>query len=446
MPDTRRPTPDTPVPVALYLHLPFCDHRCAYCDFNAYAGLDHLIPVYTDALVREIGQWREELRGMRVDTVFFGGGTPSLTPLPQLEHILAAVRGSFELAPDAEVSLEANPGTVDEAYLRGLCAAGINRLSLGVQSFDDSELRLLDRIHDAATAEEAFQAARRAGFDNVNLDLMFGLQGQGIDGWRRNLERALALAPEHLSLYALTVEPGTKLAHQVTNGVAPSPDPDLQADMYETAGVDLAAAGYEQYEISNWAQPGRPCRHNLVYWRNSPYLGLGAGAHSYLGGRRFAVVAAPTAYIAAVGRAEDSPRAAGAPLSTRYPEVVNETVIDPLTDASDSLILGLRLNEGLDLAAFAARYGRAADAFAGATLREFEEWGLLERTQDRLRLTDRGRFVASELFVRLLPDALCVPLTPALPPRQTPRTNDTGAHAVTRGTSPSEIAPLSWTD
>src|SRR5579883_3066908 len=251
--DTRHPTPDSRRdPVALYLHLPFCDHRCAYCDFNAYAGLERLIPDYCAALAREAMLWQAPLAGRAVQTVFLGGGTPSLTPLPLLDTLFATLRQTFAIAPDAEITLEANPGTVDEPYLRGLRALGVNRLSLGVQSFDDGELRLLDRIHDAATAEEAFRAARRAGFDNVNLDLMFGLQGQGIDGWRRNLERALALRPEHLSLYALTVEDGTKLAQQVQRGVAPAPDPDLQADMYELASAMLTDAGYQQYEISNW--------------------------------------------------------------------------------------------------------------------------------------------------------------------------------------------------
>jgi oxygen-independent coproporphyrinogen III oxidase len=397
-------------PVALYLHMPFCDHRCAYCDFNAYAGLERLIPDYCAALTHEAELWRDALAGREIATVFFGGGTPSLTPLPLLAEVLATVRGAFALRNDAELTLEANPGTVDEAYLRGLRGLGVNRLSLGVQSFDDDELRLLDRIHDAATAEDAYHAARRAGFDNINLDLMFGLQGQGIDGWRRNLQRALTLRPEHLSLYALTIEDGTKLAKQVQIGSAPAPDPDLQADMYETAAELLACAGYEQYEISNWSLPGRACRHNLVYWRNEPYLGLGAGAHSHLLGRRFSVVRAPSAYIERLRHASSGLPDTDTPLAHTFAQVAEETPDDPLTDASDTLILGLRLNDGIDLAAFAARHGRSADALAGPALAELTEWGLLERAGGRLRLTDRGRFVASEVFVRLLPEALAQPV------------------------------------
>jgi len=394
-------------PLGLYLHLPFCDHKCAYCDFNSYAGLDHLIPAYTAALCRDLGLWREAAAGYAVTTVFFGGGTPSLTPLPQLARILDTVAAQFTVATDAEISLEANPGTVDEPYLRGLRALGVNRLSLGVQSFADSQLRLLDRMHDGAQAVAAYRAARAAGFGNINLDLIFGLQGQDLDGWRANLRRATELAPEHLSLYALTIEDGTKLAWQVQQRLAPAPDPDLQADMYETTTALMAAADYAQYEISNWALPGRACRHNLIYWRNAPYLGLGAGAHSCLAGRRFAAVRAPAAYMARVALATGGPLSPAEPLTVRFPQIASDDRLDPLTDASDSAILGLRLNEGLDLAAFAARHGAALDALAGPALAELTAWGLLERDADRLRLTARGRLLSNEVFLRLLPDALC---------------------------------------
>jgi oxygen-independent coproporphyrinogen-3 oxidase len=392
--------------LGLYLHLPFCDHRCAYCDFNAYAGLDHLIPAYTDALVRDIGLWGDSAASFAVRSVFFGGGTPSLTPRDGLAAILEAVARQFDLDPDAEITLEANPGTVDEDYLRGLRSLGVNRLSLGVQSFADGELRRLDRIHDGAQAVGAYRAARRGGFESVNLDLIFGLQGQDLAGWRENLRRAAALTPEHLSLYALTVEDGTKLARQVQQGLAPAPDPDLQADMYEAAMETLAATGYVQYEISNWALPGRECRHNLLYWRNEPYLGLGAGAHSHVCGRRFAAVRAPVAYIERVGRARGGPLRADEPLSRRFPHVATDEAVDPVTDASDTMILGLRLNEGVNLDAFARRHGAPLEALAAPALADLEAWGLLERANGNLRLTARGRLLANEVFVRLLPAEL----------------------------------------
>ncbi|HEY7294418.1 MAG TPA: radical SAM family heme chaperone HemW, partial [Dehalococcoidia bacterium] len=360
------------LPLGLYLHLPFCDHKCAYCDFNSYAGLDHLIPAYSDALVRDIVLWRDLAAGSEVVTVFLGGGTPSLTPLPQLERIFGAVRRSFALAEDTEVTLEANPGTVDAPYLRGLRELGVNRLSLGVQSFDDGELRRLDRIHDAAQAIAAYRAARAAGFENVNLDLIFGLEGQSPDGWRANLRIAAELAPEHLSLYGLTVEPGTKLAWQVEHGATPAPDPDLQADMYEAAAELMAAAGYVQYEISNWSRLGRACRHNLIYWRNEPYLGLGAGAHSRFVGQRFAMVRPPAGYIARVATATGGVPAQREPLRSRFPQIGEETAIEPLTDASDTAILGLRLNEGVDLGAFVRRHGARLDDLAGPALADLE--------------------------------------------------------------------------
>lgn len=400
-------------PFGLYLHLPFCDHKCAYCDFNSYAGLDHLIPAYTDALVRDIALWQELAVGRTVETIFFGGGTPSLTPLPQLERILAAVHDAFDISPIAEATLEANPGTVDELYLRGLRSLGINRLSLGVQSFDDTELSLLDRIHDSGQAEAAYRAARSAGFNDVNLDLMFGLQRQGLAGWRRNLERAIALGPEHLSLYGLTIESGTKLARQVRQGLAPEPDPDIQADMYELADDVMSASGYEQYEISNWSRPGRQCRHNLIYWRNQPYLGLGAGAHSCFLGRRFAMTTAPAAYIAKVAQAGGGAVSPQTPLSSRFPHVASDYRLNRLTDASDTAILGLRLNEGLDLPAFERRYGASLDALAGPALSELVQYGLIERDDARLCLTPRGRLLSNEVFLRLLPDELANTTVPA---------------------------------
>jgi oxygen-independent coproporphyrinogen-3 oxidase len=388
--------------LALYLHLPFCDHKCAYCDFNSYAGLDHLIPRYVEALSRETALWREIVAGWTVQTVFFGGGTPSLTPLPLLQQVLRAVSASFSLDSGVEITLEANPGTVDEPYLRGLQALGVNRLSIGVQSFDDDELCRLDRIHDAGQAVAAYRAARLAGFDNVNLDLIFGLEGQDLAGWRRNLARASELAPEHLSLYALTVEPGTKLGWQVREGLAPEPDPDLQADMYELTTDAMAAGGYAQYEISNWSLPGRQCRHNLVYWRNDPYLGLGAGAHSRFLDRRFSVVSAPATYIRRVADATGGLVGDNEPLAGRYPQIAHEAAIDPVVDASDTLVLGLRLNEGVDLAAFTHRFGASVESSYGAALDELEAWGILERREGRLRLTNRGRLVSNEAFVRLL--------------------------------------------
>jgi len=401
-------------PLSLYLHIPFCSLKCRYCDFNSYAGLEELVEPYVGALIAEMRLWSAFARGRPVPTVFFGGGTPSLMPIEQVERIMRALRERFALAPDAEVTLEANPGTVDLAYLRALLGAGVNRISFGVQSFFDDELAALDRIHTAAEAEEAYRWAREAGFQRVNLDLIYGLPRQPLERWQASLERAIELAPDHMSLYALTVEDGTKLAYDIEHGTVPEPDGDAQAEMYEWSQERMAAAGYRQYEISNWSLPvlsgvegpGQECRHNLVYWRNGDWLGLGAGAHSHLGGLRFADVYSPKRYVQLVGETAQAPPedADPAALVKSMRQVTFAEEPRPELARADTLIMGLRLNEGVSLAEFRRRFGPNADDGYAATFDEFVSLGLLERANGRIRLTERGRLLANELFTRLLPD------------------------------------------
>ena len=244
------------IPLALYLHIPFCAVRCAYCDFNTYAGLERLYEPYAAALIREIRRAGDERGRPAVRTIFIGGGTPTVLPPTLLADVLDACREAFDVAADAEITSEANPGTVDQAHFAALAGMGVNRLSMGVQSFDDAELAWLGRIHSAEEAVAAFHAARAAGFANINLDFIFGLPGQDPATWTRTLARAIDLAPEHLSLYSLTVEPGTPLFDQARRGAIAEPDDDLAADLYALACDALAAGGYEQYEISNWARTG----------------------------------------------------------------------------------------------------------------------------------------------------------------------------------------------
>jgi len=388
-------------PLSLYVHIPFCAARCGYCDFNTYAGQEAMIPQYVAALRAEMRLWAPVVSERSVDTVFFGGGTPSLVPLGELEGVFETMREAFDLRPEAEVTLEANPGTVSPEYLRGLRTLGVNRISLGAQSFEHADLRRLGRIHSVADVERNVAAARAAGFDNLNLDLIFGLPGQTMASWKRSLEKALLLVPEHLSLYALTVEEGTPLARDVARGRTPAPDPDLQADMYLWAAERLEDTGYQQYEISNWALPGRRCRHNVRYWENRDWLGLGAGAHSHLDGARFSVERRPARYIAAV---EAAGAAAGDGLA-RMRQVVWIERPDRATAMADTITLGLRLVEGVDLAVFQRRFTvDARGEFAGAIERGVAD-GLLEVTEDRLRLTRCGRLLANEALVRFLPAA-----------------------------------------
>jgi len=388
--------------IGLYVHIPFCTAKCGYCDFNSYAGHEHLIPSYAETLLKDARLWTAAVRGRPVESIFFGGGTPSLVPSDELAKILTGLRSIFNVAPDAEIALEANPGSLTVDYLRDLRALGFNRLSIGVQSFDDAELARLDRIHTGEQAQQAFAAARAAGFDNVNLDLIYGLPEQPLAAWQRNLEQALALAPEHLSLYALTVEDGTPLARDIARGRVPPPDPDAQADQYEWTEVRLAEAGYEHYEISNWALPGRRCRHNLIYWQNREYLGLGAGAHSFLSGARFSTVLLPGRYTELVDETVALHAAGGSEMR----HVAGAEQITPELSMADTLILGLRLVDGIDTCEFAARYGRTVDDVYGPVLDEFVGLGLLERPPERLRLTPRGRLLSNELFQRLLPQPI----------------------------------------
>jgi len=386
--------------IGIYVHIPFCTAKCGYCDFNSYANHEHMIPAYADTLLKDASLWANAVGGRPVETVFFGGGTPSLNPVEEMGKIVGGLRALFPVAPGAEVSLEANPGSLSTEYLRGLRDIGFNRLSIGVQSFDDEELVQLDRIHTGDDARQAFASARDAGFDNVNLDFIYGLSEQPLSAWQRTLEEALALAPEHLSLYALTIEEGTPLARDIARGRVTPPDADMQAEHYEWTQERLARAGYEHYEISNWARPGHRCRHNLVYWQNREYLGLGAGAHSFLNGVRFSSVLLPDRYAELV----DESVAARASGSGEMRHVAGAEQITGELSMSDTLILGLRLTDGIDLDAFARRYGRGLDDAYGSVIAEFLGYGMLERTATHLRLTPRGRLLSNELFQRLLPE------------------------------------------
>jgi oxygen-independent coproporphyrinogen-3 oxidase len=387
---------DLATPLSLYLHIPFCRSRCTYCDFNAYAGLDELISRYALALAEEV---RLTVLARPVHTLYFGGGTPSLTPLDDLAPILAVCRESFDVMPDAEITLEANPGTVSPAYLVGLRRLGINRLSLGVQSVHQSELNLFDRVHTFAEAAEAVRWARAAGLDNLNLDLIYGVPGQTMAMWQQSLEETLALEPDHLSAYALSLEFGTPMQAWVQRGLLPAPDSGLAADMYEWASERLEASGFVQYEISNWARgsvEAHASRHNLQYWRNLPYLGFGAGAHGYADGWRYSVVRSPRAYIERIETGGDEPRHASA-LSS--PAVAERHEIDRETEMGETMMMGMRLTgEGVRDCAFRARFGLGLADRYGRELRRLESLKLIEWDSAGARLTRGGRLLANRVF------------------------------------------------
>ena len=383
-------------PLSLYVHIPFCRAKCYYCNFNSYPGLEALIPDYVSALLAEMERWAKLARGHKVQTMYLGGGTPSLLPSAQVAQLIEGAKACFLVATDAEVTLEANPGTVATAYLEAIRKAGVNRLSLGMQSFQPTFLKLLGRIHDADEARRAFRWAREAGFDNVSLDLIYGLPKQTLEQWRLDLEEAAAMRPEHISLYGLTLEPGTPLAETLSDKDAL--DPDLAADMYTLAEDVLGSAGFEHYELSNWARPGRESRHNLAYWRMMPYLGLGAGAHSCFQGFRWANVDSPREYLAKVG---DDLK--GRAFPRRYPQVATVERISKSRAMAETAILGLRLADGLDLEAVARRFGRDPKRLFRKQRREVVQLGLAEESGGRLRLTPRGRLLGNQAFQRFLP-------------------------------------------
>ncbi|MDA1036304.1 MAG: radical SAM family heme chaperone HemW [Chloroflexi bacterium] len=399
--------------LGLYVHIPFCETKCPYCDFNTYAAIESLMPGYVDALEHEIEQWGAWLERPMLTSLFFGGGTPSYLPTGDIRRLVRTIQTAFVLPDEAEATLEANPGDCSRQRLQAIRRSGINRISIGVQSFDDNELRLLGRRHTVDQAKQAVEAARVAGFDNLSIDLMFGLPYQYVSSWEHSLDEAIALAPEHISAYSLTLEGGTPMEADVKSGRLPEGDSDLGAEMYRMLGEKLAAAGYEQYEISNWAKPCLASTHNLSYWHNEPFLAVGPGAHGYLmptegplsdlphHGVRFAVIKPPRTYIERAGawQAQGSidERTLASAGAVDYADALDERLA-----RGETMMMGLRLNEGVEDAAFRARFGVGIKEAFPKAVSDCLEDGLLEWADGRLRLTDEGRPLGNEAFGRFV--------------------------------------------
>jgi oxygen-independent coproporphyrinogen III oxidase len=428
---------------SIYLHIPVCQHRCAYCDFNTYAGQDDSIPAYVDALIREIDFVGKSQRFSEsasqttnylpdhlftyspVHTIFFGGGTPSLLSAPQFDSILRALHAAFTFTTDAEISIEANPGTISPQKLTAIREAGINRISFGVQSANTEELRMLERIHDFFTVIEAVSTARKAGFDNLNLDLIYGLPEQTLSTWQTTLHRTVDLHPEHISAYALTLEHSTPFGRWSSKGLLPLPDPDLAAEMYEYAEEFLESNGYVHYEISNWGLDRRPqivdrispsivrrppsfaCKHNLQYWHSLPYLAFGAGAHGYANGYRYSNALRIKTYIERLTNYQSTNLPF--PLS---PATVNQHKQTLKDDMSEYMLNNLRLtNAGVSESDFRLRFGRGLLEVYPKEIKELIRNGLLEYAKTSgflknpevcLRLTKRGRLLGNQVFVRFV--------------------------------------------
>ena len=390
--------------LSLYVHIPFCETKCPYCDFNTYARIENLIPSYIAALEKEIAIWGRVLGRQEVGTVFFGGGTSSYLPQRHIGEVVRAIGGALHLGPDAEVTLEANPDDVTEAKLAAFLDYGINRLSIGVQSLDDRLLRMLGRRHSAAEAVRAYRTAVGAGFANVSIDLMYGLPCQTIEDWQQTLYGAAELNPPHVSMYCLTLEGGTPMEQWVNQGKMPAPDPDVAADMFVMAQETMRGQGYRHYEISNWARPGFESRHNLTYWQNQPYLGVGPGAHSYLHAYRFSNVKSPAEYIRRLRDDLPTPPQRPAAVSPRtlkaVPVVESIEAIDRRLEMAETMMLGLRLDTGVSDSEFARRFGTPPSQVYADAVDELESQGLLETRDGWLRLTSRGRPLGNEVFSR----------------------------------------------
>jgi oxygen-independent coproporphyrinogen-3 oxidase len=369
------------MPLGIYVHIPFCSAICNYCNFNRGLFDADLKGRYIPALLSEIGASAD---GSAADSIYFGGGTPSLLEPSEVRTIIEACHHGFDVARDAEVTLEANPETVNADTLAGFRAAGVNRLSYGVQSFKDEELRRLSRLHSASCAAEAFELGRAAGFDNISLDLMMWLPQQTVEQWLDSVETLVALGPEHASLYLLEIYPNAPLRDAMARGQwSVAPDDDA-AEMYLRGMDRLDRAGYEQYEISNVARPGRRSRHNLKYWTGDEWLGFGCGAHSTRSGVRWKNVASPVEYIAAITRGE----AAG----------IDQRTLSQAERLEEALFMGLRLTAGVNLTLVGARYGVDVWARYGPDLARFAEQGLLIYDRGNLRMTREGMLLANEIM------------------------------------------------
>ncbi|MAT07686.1 MAG: coproporphyrinogen III oxidase [Chloroflexi bacterium] len=393
--------------LALYIHIPFCATKCVYCDFNTYEGLEKLIDSYINALNIEIQLWGTKLHRPQLSTLFFGGGTPSYLNLGQITELIQSISQAFQIESTMETTLEANPEDIRAEKLDEYQRAGINRLSIGVQSLDDRLLKMLGRRHDAKSALNAIEKTLNFGFENASMDLMYGLPTQSLQDWKETLDTALSLGLPHLSIYCLGLEKGTPMAQSVDLGELPEPDPDLAAEMYELTVKKLDEFKYRHYEISNWAKPGFESQHNINYWNNQSFLGLGPGAHSYIPGFRFSNIKSPREYIL---RMENNPNDTTTPRTLRNAIQVIDQVenISETTEILDTLMMGLRLDTGVSEAAYFNRFGHSLDEKWNDTIVTAISDGLIKWENDSksdlsnryLQLTQKGKILSNEVLAR----------------------------------------------
>ncbi len=370
--------------LGLYVHIPFCARKCLYCDFNSYQSKEYLIDGYIGAVLKEAYGYRNA----DIDTVFMGGGTPTLMSAGQISRLLSGLADTFDLKKGIEFTAEANPGTLDEEKLSMLLHSGVNRLSIGAQSMDDRLLKKLGRIHSSGVFTETFEEARHAGFDNINVDLMFALPDQTYGDWVDTVNKIVVQKPEHVSCYGLTIEDNTPYRKMYERGELRLPDEDTEREMYWNAVSILESNGYAHYEISNFAKKGRECRHNLIYWRDDSYIGLGAGAHSYYKGYRYANEQVPERYIDAVCKG-DSP-------------VVQREYIDRRNEMEEYFFMGLRLMKGIGIDDFEHRFGESPYNLYGKSMDRLLKLGLVNIADNRMYLTEKGVDLSNQVFMEFM--------------------------------------------
>ncbi|MCL5055109.1 MAG: radical SAM family heme chaperone HemW [Firmicutes bacterium] len=367
-------------PLGLYFHIPFCPYRCHYCDFLSFAKHEEEISEYVKALVSDLKFFSESCRDYEIRTIFLGGGTPSLLSAQQIEAILSAVQTFFHTSCALEITVESNPGTITFEKLSSYLSLGVNRLSFGVQALQNHHLKRMGRIHTAEEAEQGFNLARKAGFQNINTDLIFGLPNQTLEEWENTLGQVLQWAPEHISMYGLQIEEGTPFSTDHKQGILTLPGEEIEASMYEKGIEFLREQGYDQYEISNFAKPGFECRHNLIYWMNEEYLGIGLGAVSYLNKKRFWMTRNLLKYLKGEERA------------------IGEEVLPVEKEMGETMMLGLRLLQGVSNLSFFNRFGKKIQDVYKKQISKYSPSGLLEWKNENLCLSLSGMMIANEII------------------------------------------------
>ncbi len=376
-------------PLGIYIHIPYCIHKCGYCDFNSHDINLQEMDSYTDALLAELMYYSKNLsQNTKISSIFFGGGTPTTLPFHTLSHILKSCFNEFDVVPNAEITTEANPATIDGKELKILKEAGFNRISIGVQSFSPEELIYLERTHNVDEIYSTVEKAREADFDNLSLDLMFSLPNQTLSTWEKNLKLAIALNPEHISAYNLTIEPGTRFYKYQDCGDLVMPSEDSQLSQFQTTIRILLNAGYNHYEISNYSKSGRECRHNILYWENGEYLGLGAGATSYLNGVRHKNYNLPAHYIKEVqnhGTAAQS-----------------EEKLNKKQSMGETLMLGLRMRSGVNLNQFEQKFKVSIQSVYSDVIEKLLKNNLISFEENYLTLTDKGLLLADTVILEFI--------------------------------------------